>query len=127
MKSKALNNKIRELCDSDDYVVKGIETSGKCVPYIGWFWREVDFDSPIYLGIIPDIDVQELGGARGGFVGFMENNKWGYESFKCSDNQTREIKRLLELAVKNPSNETLQVASDYIQSLNPHKENYREA
>jgi hypothetical protein len=40
---------------------------GKRIPYIGWYWRSVDF-------VTPQITI----GDCGSFIGIMENNKWGY-------------------------------------------------
>ncbi len=47
----------------------------KSVPYIGWYWREVDFTRPFTLGHC------------GEFVGFMENNKWGYPEWTVTPAQ----------------------------------------
>jgi len=41
---------------------------GKRIPYIGWFWRSVDF-----------INKSASIGWCGEFVGIMENNKWDYK------------------------------------------------
>lgn len=115
MNSKTLNKKIREIADDEQpYLVKGLSDSGKCIPYIGWFWREVDFDKPLTLGY-----TDEKGFDVPHWVGFMENNKWGYPEFACTKEQSAEIKRLLVEAVKNPNNETLQAVFDYIQTLRP--------
>lgn len=40
----------------------------KRIPYIGWFWRRVNFFDRIIT----------IGEGEDGFVGFMENNKWDY-------------------------------------------------
>lgn len=116
MNSGTLNKKIADLDGNEEYTVKGLESSGKCIPYIGWFWRQVDFDSEIWLGY-----TDETGFDFPMFVGFMENNKWGYPEFKCTPEQTDQIKSLLVEAVESPCNETLQKAFDYIQSLRPTK------
>lgn len=39
----------------------------KRIPYIGWFWRHLEF----HAGTLPIGDC-------GGFIGFMANNKWEY-------------------------------------------------
>lgn len=60
------NGFMRDWCDVGDG-----ETDteyGKHIPYIGWFWRDVDFSD---LSRIPI-------GNCGSFVGFMKNNKWDY-------------------------------------------------
>ena len=97
-----------------EFVVKGLEDSGKVVPYFGWFWRNVDFTRPISLGY-----TNEVGFDVPKFVGFMENNKWGYSEFTCTLEQTENIERLLIEAVENPSDETLQSVFDYMQTLRP--------
>ena len=103
MKSNLLNQKIREICDEEEFEIKG----GKCIPYLGWFWRDVDFDADYcVIGIIP-----------GEFKGFMENNKWGYEEFYLEGKEWNELKKLLEIAVKNPSRTLFNNVWDFIQKL----------
>ncbi len=103
MNSETLNKKISELCDRDDLAIIG----GKCIPYIGWYWRDVDFDAKTYqFGII-----------TGGYMGFMENNKWGYESTRdLTPKEWETVKKLLVKAVENPTKETTSRVWDYIQT-----------
>ena len=114
MNNKDLNNKIAKFCqdftneDHEDITVVGLEDSGKIVPYIGWFWRLVDFDKPIRLGYLP---------CR--FVGFMENNKWDYDEWQTTEVQSKEIVRLLEALVTNPTSESAQGVFDYLQTCIP--------
>jgi len=114
MNSIDLNEKIMKFCEdfkNDDHkgiTVNGLGESGKIVPYIGWFWRPVDFDKPIRLGYIP-----------GQFVGFMENNKWDYDEWKTTKDQTTGIIEHLERFVAEPCNETAQHLFDYVQSCIP--------
>jgi hypothetical protein len=103
MNSNELNIMIDKLGDKETFDIVGLEGTGKCIPYIGWYWRTVNFDSPIHLGHC------------GKFVGFMENNKWGYQEKECTKKDSKQIIILLEKAVKTPTNETLQKAFDYIQ------------
>lgn len=42
--------------------------TGKRIPYIGWFWRDADF-------VGKQISIGRTGN---GYIGVMENNKWGY-------------------------------------------------
>jgi hypothetical protein len=115
MNNKKLNKSIRELCDEEQYQVRGLETTGKCIPYIGWYWREVDFAQPFYLGYVL-MGADAFWGIKcDGFAGFMENNKWGYPERKVTSKQQKEIRKLLEIAVLTPSNNTLQKVFDYIQ------------
>ena len=108
MDSETLNMSIGNICDDDKYSVKGLEDSGKCIPYIGWFWRRVDFNGRIVLGNCEDL-----------FIGFMENNKWAYEEWYTTKEQHTIIVSLLQKAIDNPSNETLQEVFDYIQTCTP--------
>ncbi len=116
MDSKTLNDKIAELDGDERFEVKGLEGSGKCIPYIGWFWRTVDFTHAIHLGY-----TNEKGYDFPAFVGFMQNNKWGYPTFKCTLAQTQQVEELLIEAVEKPSNKTLQAVFDYMQTLKPSK------
>lgn len=116
MNSTILNAKIAKLADNEEYEVKGLESTSKCIPYIGWYWREVDFSRDIWLGY-----TDGGGGDIPDFVGFMENNKWGYPTLKCTDEQGIKIKSLLVKAVTQPSNGNLQAVFDYMQSLRPKK------
>lgn len=57
---------------------------GKRLPYIGWFWRSVDFANrriPI--------------GDCGDFIGFMENNKWGHPARNLTDSEADQVIGLL--------------------------------
>ncbi len=121
MNSKELNDAIREL-DGAEFDVKGLENSDKCIPYYGWFWRTVDFGEAITLGYTREEDREEANISfeqLPDFVGFMQNNKWGYPEFTCSLPQTQQIEELLIKAVEKPSNESLQAVYDYIQTLKP--------
>jgi hypothetical protein len=104
MTSEELNNKIKGICDD----ITHYDAFGhKSIPYIGWFWRNVHFDSEgCYFGILP-----------GGEVGFMENNKWGYEERYCTGDDWKEVKVLLIEAVTTPGRETLEAVDSRIQSF----------
>ena len=105
MTSQELNDAIRKLEHERDYL-EG--PGGKVVPYIGWFWRTVDFDKPAYsFGIIP-----------GEFVGFMENNKWDYEyTRQTTPEEWAEIKGLLEELVANPCREAANAVWNAVQKI----------
>lgn len=62
--NKELNELVSRYADYND---DDSGAEGKRVPYIGWFWRSVDFANEDYRI-----------GDCGEFIGFMENNKWGY-------------------------------------------------
>lgn len=104
MDSKTLNEKIAEICDDDTHYEA---FGGKSIPYIGWFWRRVNFDRKDYaFGVLP-----------GGELAFMENNKWGYLRQYCEPEDWVLIKQLLVEAVTDPCRDTLQAVDDKIQSL----------
>lgn len=58
-------------------------------------------------------------GHCGQFVGFMERNKWDYDELVIEGENWAQLKRLLESAVANPSNEALQAVFDFMQGLWP--------
>jgi hypothetical protein len=123
MNNKNLNNLIEIICDdSSEYESFG----GKSIPYIGWGWREVNFDSKDYdFGILP---YQGYGATiETGFInlqstpimklGFMENNKWDYDYHHCNEKDWKEIKKLLNLVVIYPFHFMLKALDDKIQGL----------
>ena len=120
MNSKQLNKAIEKLEDNEQFIVRGLENTGKCIPYIGWYWRNVDFDSEygITLGIIPVIR-SWFDSNDHEWIGFMENNKWGYDSFRVKGEQQQKLRQMVEQAVIKPSNAKLQTLFDYMQSLKP--------
>lgn len=106
MNSKELNKKINAICESDN--MPFVAYGGKPIPYIGWFWREVDFDSDdgYMFGVLPD-----------GKIGFMENNKWNYDYICCPKEDWKEIKVLVEKVAMKPIFGNLKALNDKIQSL----------
>lgn len=109
MDSTTLNERMREVADDGDFEAFG----GKAVPYIGWYWRDVDFDADhCYLGVIPS-------GADGNYkplVGFMENNKWGYDGFRVDGKAWTEIRALAEKVADDPTRENLAAFHERIQA-----------
>ncbi len=62
------NRRVAEIADFEDKDEPfNNTTTGKRIPYIGWFWRDTDFAGK-----------RILIGTTGDYVGVMENNKWGY-------------------------------------------------
>lgn len=108
-----LNAEMRAI-DREDFpfTVRGLEGSGKIVPYIGWFWRAVDFSAPeFWLGYCND--------PQGQFVGFMVNNKWGYPEFRITAEQAARVRELLVAVAVDPNETTCQALYDYMQTLAP--------
>lgn len=107
MTSEELNQRVKQVCDEVD-VFEAF--GGKCIPYIGWYWRDVDFDAETYrFGVIPDGD--------GSLIGFMENNKWGYSRVEADETEWAEIKQLLVEAVTDSTVEKLGTVNSAIQTL----------
>lgn len=109
MDSTTINERIREVADDGDFEAFG----GKAVPYIGWYWRDVDFDADhCYLGVIPlgADDNDKL------LVGFMENNKWGYPGLRVDGKDWAEIRALTEKVADDPTRENLAALHECIQA-----------
>ena len=62
--------------------------TGKVIRYIGWFWRQVDFTQPFTLGRCTDP-------GHDPFIGFMENNKWGYDEWTVTPEQYESVVKAL--------------------------------
>lgn len=113
MNDIVLNAEMRAM-DREDFpfAVRGLEGSGKIVPYIGWFWRAVDFSAPeFWLGYCND--------SCGQFVGFMQNNKWDYPEFCITAEQVVRVRELLVAVAVDPNETTCQALFDYMQTLAP--------
>lgn len=105
--SKQLNEFLSDAADDLEYDFFG----GKAIPYIGWYWREVDFTSRIRLGYAPSMG-----------VGFMENNKWGYDEFTITEDETNEIIRRLLKIQETKSIDECKILAGYMQTLKYHLE-----
>ena len=132
MTSAELNAYISEH-DGDDSPIYQSTLGEKLVPYIGWFWRTVDFDSKTYaFGVIPTetpfatISHYENGKwvetkigpfSKEAKVGFMENNKWDYSYVRADETAWENIKRLLVTACKTSDADYFRQADEAIQAL----------
>lgn len=119
MTSKELNAAIVSLDDLPNaHELRSRDQMEKIVPYIGWFWRSVDFDAPAYsFGVIPagtpaytmsDGNGTESYGPRSDApcVGFMENNKWDYPyTRETTTEEWADIKRRLIALCECPTPE----------------------
>lgn len=67
-KKELVNNILNSEIDADyKEREKDIHGHGKRIPYIGWYWRNIDFfNNNVCIGDC------------GKFIGIMQNNKWGY-------------------------------------------------
>lgn len=122
-------NKILNGLEEGDFTIRGLEGTGKIVPCIGWFWRDVDFDDTIVLGKIekikyPGLEMNPIqammeASEPPGFVGFMENNKWGYRSqyIRKDTPEWKALRGKVEAAVRANTEEAYQELFDFIQGL----------
>lgn len=84
------HSRVEEMSDFDDDVDNSEYDKGghgKRIPYIGWFWRRVDFVG----GLIPIGDC-------GDFVGVMQNNKWGYKERYMTEEEVLKFMTFVDLA-----------------------------
>lgn len=79
--NRELNDFVARYADYDEDE-HGSPREDKRIPYIGWFWRDVDF-----AGREPYIPI----GNCGEFIGFMENNKWDYPQRRLSADETKQV------------------------------------
>lgn len=88
---------------------------GKAIPYLGWYWRGIDFNGPIPIGECthPEESVP--------FVGFMVNNKWGYPERNLTEGERLQVIAYLDKAMESEGegkDTALQELWDYMQTLN---------
>jgi hypothetical protein len=124
MNSKEINEAICKI-DEDGLSKQNIYKSSigeKIIPYIGWFWRNIDFDADsVWLGVLPEYKSQFEKNDKVR-CGFMENNKWGYEEFEVKGSEWQHLKELIIIALKNQTEDNFRRIDDYMQqSLLPDK------
>jgi len=114
--SREMNDRIYALDGKDNLPYEAF--GGKAIPYIGWFWRRVNFDrvdshGKYGFGIMPT----EGSITDNPLVGFMENNKWGYDYVWANQEQWDEIRELIELALTSMVTDDFRAAHQTIQGL----------
>lgn len=91
----------------------------KLIPYIGWFWRKVDFDWPnCTLGILPSLSGPYEENLTDK-VGFMQNNKWGYKEFEVNGDQWKYLVEHIKTALQSKKADDFKIVYDYMQRLKP--------
>lgn len=91
------NARIEAVADSE---VFDIHDSGKSIPYIGWYWRTVDFAESWPIGDC------------GEFVGHMENNKWDYDMRYVTEEERLAALPLIAAIVDAGNDEALRAACE---------------
>jgi len=100
-----LNDRIADIANMEtDFEVDWLQSSGKALPYLGWYWRDVDYD---YIVL----------GYTSGTVWVMQNNKWDYPSYRCSKPECETIINHLIAIVNQPNRENLRAFYDYLQTF----------
>jgi hypothetical protein len=63
----------------------------KRVPYIGWYWRDVDWSDLEHIPVA----------SCGEFIGFIMNNKWGYEQRYLTKDEAVKVVEIIDKAMEN--------------------------
>jgi len=107
------------------------QPSGKVIPYIGSFWRDIEWSSSrqtvrdgsstnIHIGRIVE-DGNEPPEQGSPFIGFMANNKWGYPERTLTAEERAHVISLLYTAMLSDNKVvkagTLQHLWEYMQTL----------
>jgi hypothetical protein len=67
-------------------------SNGKRVPYMGWFWRPLDFYSKqIPIGFSDDGD---------NYVAFMAKNKWYYDERNLTESEFNQVMEIIDEAMR---------------------------
>lgn len=104
MDDGTLNQRLRDL---DEY----FEINR--IPYMGALWREVDFER-IPLGRIP---IGKYGGNIDGSIGIMAANKWCYDQYECTKEESQIIRALLVNIVNNPCERTVNYLINHLRGF----------
>ena len=121
MNSKEINEAIWPL-DGKSPAVYQSPMGDKIIPYIGWYWREVDFEAEsCRLGILPIYKNPMISSDRNDTVsvGFMQSNKWGYETFEVKGKNWKKLRGLIEKAVTSLEAKAFREVDLFMQSLLP--------
>lgn len=82
------NNFLKSYADYEEGDANYSET-GKRIPYIGWFWRDVEFSKPMEIPI----------GDCEGFIGFMVKNKWDYPERYLTLEESTKVIQIIDEAI----------------------------
>lgn len=99
----SFNAALEAIEERDDLQPERLRPHGKVLPYIGWYWRRVDFSRPIRLGDC------------GAFVGFMEDNKWGNDEWEVAPEAAATILADLIRLVGEPTTANAERVFDVVQ------------
>lgn len=71
-----------------DRTISNGKSFGKRIPYIGWYWRNIDFaNKNIPIGDCND------------FIGMMANNKWDYPQRYLNDDECDQVIAIIDQAM----------------------------
>lgn len=98
-----VNDRIRSLANGD-FRIPELEDTGKAVAYQGWYWRDVSPDHMVLAH-------------NGRWVGFCENNKWGFPTTHLVDDEAAQVWQMLESIAIEPTFDKLQALYDHLQTF----------
>jgi len=103
--NRTLNEKIRHLCNEHEtYPVKGLEGTRHSIPYVGWYWKYIDFPCMIFA-------------EYKGHIALCAENTDNYKEYIPKKELADKIVSLLEETVQNPCLENFQALFDLIQTV----------
>lgn len=115
MTSEEINERLRTVANKEEIAPSELNGSGKAIAYYGWFWRTVDFDRLISFAYANGDGKDDVPG----WVGFCQNNKWGYEEFTTTPEQSAWVRNLCEAFAKEPTASKAKMLFDYMQMTRP--------
>ena len=98
-------NKALIAAEAANFDVSPLLGTGKNVPYLGWFWRHVNFHAD-YISLADN----------GEWVGFCESNKWDYPEWNVRGGDRKRLLEHVVAVVREPSEQTATALYDFLQT-----------
>lgn len=106
MTSEQINERLAAIdsADAGPSIPRPLASSGKSLPYLGWWWRAVDWDvGRFWLSTMGDPAAGD-----GWRWGFCVNDKWDYGGVTCTELHSKVIRIAAVALATEPTSDTLE-------------------
>lgn len=82
----------------------------KPIPYIGWWWKNTDFNGVIKIAVIP----RNMLRTNSHYVGVVFDNVWGYPEYELDRDETVKFRNLVENYVQSREHFNTGIIEDFL-------------